>query len=138
MASLLHTHARQPEAIAALTNVVRVPMRTCRVCAARVRGFRFCWRCAAHQRVAGVADVVAPLVYAVADTESTAVLSRYKNHLVRTGRDTCATTIAYLLRQAILLHEQCFGAETGLPMSLRTVIPSLTSRPGVHPLTSIA
>ena len=41
MASLLHTHARQPEAVAALTNVVRVPMRTCRVCAARVRGFYF-------------------------------------------------------------------------------------------------
>ena len=100
--------------------------------------FKFCWRCAAHQRIAGVADVVAPLVYAVADTESAAVLSRYKNHPVRTERDRCATTIAYLLRQAILLHEQCFGAETGLPISLRTMIPSLTSRPGVHPLTSIA
>lgn len=109
MASLLHTHAGQPEAVAALPNVVRVPMRTCRVCTARVRGFRFCWRCVAHQRVAGVADVVAPQVYAVADTESAAVLSRYKNHLVRTGRDTCVTTIAYLLRQAIFLHEQCFG-----------------------------
>jgi hypothetical protein len=57
---------------------------------------------------------------------------------VRTERDRCATTIADLLRNAIALHEQCFGADTGLPISLRTVIPSLTSRPGVHPLTSIA
>jgi len=70
VASLLHTHVRQPEEVAFLTNVVREPMRTCRVCAAPVRGFIFCWRCAAHQRIPGVADVVAPLVYAVADTES--------------------------------------------------------------------
>lgn len=84
MASLLHVHARQPEEVAVLNNVAREPMRTCRVGAAPVRGFKFCWRCAAHQRIAGVADVVAPLVYAVADTESAAVLSRYKNHLVRT------------------------------------------------------
>jgi hypothetical protein len=132
VASLLHTRVRRPEEVAVLTNVVRVSMHTCRVCAAPVRGFRFCWRCAAHQRITGVAYVVAPLVYAVADTESAAVLSRYKNHPVRTERDRCATTIAYLLRHAIALHEQCFGAATGLPISVRTVIPSLTSRPGVH------
>jgi hypothetical protein len=137
VAWLLHRHVRQPEEVAVLINVVREPLRTCRVCAARVRGFRFCWRCAAHQRITGVADVVAPLVYAVADAESAEVLGRYKNHPVRTERARCAITITYLLCNAIVLHEQCFGAETGLPDSLRTVIPSLTSRPGVHPLTSV-
>jgi phosphoribosylpyrophosphate synthetase len=122
----------------ALINAVRTRGRTCAVCAAPVRGYSFCWRCATHQRISGIADVVAPLVYAVGGTESAAVLSAYKNHPTRTQREQAALVVGELLRPAIQLHEKCFGAVVGLPILVRSVIPSLTYRPGVHPLVSIA
>jgi phosphoribosylpyrophosphate synthetase len=85
-----------------------------------------------------VADVVAPLVYAVGGAESAAMLSTYKNHPVRARREQSAQVVAELLSSAIRLHEKCFGAVVGMSISVRTVIPSLTYRVGVHPLMSIA
>jgi hypothetical protein len=38
----------------------------------------------------------------------------------------------------ITRHERCLAAAAGLPVTLRVVIPSLTSRPGLHPFTEIA
>lgn len=121
-----------------LVNAVRQPMRTCRVCAAPVRHFEFCWRCSEHRRVAGPADVVAPLAYAVGGTESAAVLSSYKNHPIRAERTRCALIVRAMLSSAVLLHESCFNAVTGAQVTVRTVIPSLSYRPGIHPLASIA
>jgi hypothetical protein len=57
-----------------LRNVVREPMRTCRTCTAPVDGYQLCWRCRDHQRVCGLADLVAPLAYALDGTESAALL----------------------------------------------------------------
>ena len=71
-----------------LINVVRQPMQTCRVCAAPVRHFEFCWRCSEHRSVSGLADVVAPLLYAVGGTELAATLSAYKNHPARAQRES--------------------------------------------------
>jgi hypothetical protein len=121
-----------------LYNVVREPRRTCRVCGTPVGGFELCWRCREHQDIAGVADIVGPLTYAIDDTEWATVLRRYKDHAVRSERERCGLIVAELLRVGITLHERCFAAVAGLPVSVRVVIPSLTSRPGVHPLTSIA
>ena len=106
-------------------NAVRDPS-TCRICTTPVKGFRLCWRCHEHEAIAGVADVVAPLVYAIGGTESAATLSMYKNHPVRTQRECRAQIVAELLMSAVLLHEKCFGAVAGVPVSVRTVIPSLT------------
>jgi hypothetical protein len=121
-----------------LINVVRLPLQTCGVCAAPVRHFESCWRCSEHRSIAGLADVVAPLVYAVGGRESAATLSAYKNHPIRSRREHSALVVAALLRSALQPHEKCFGAVVGIPVSVRSVIPSLTYRPGVHPLTSIA
>jgi hypothetical protein len=121
-----------------LRNVVREPTRTCRVCAAPVRAFELCWRCREHARIAGLADVVAPLMYAIGDTASAALVRNYKNHPLRAERQRCALIISTLLRLGVSLHEGCFGALVGTPVSVRMVIPSLTSRPGTHPLTAIA
>ena len=107
-------------------------------CAVRRCAVRVLLAVCAHSDVSGVADVVAPLVYAVGGTESAAMLSTYKNHPVRARREQCAQVVAELLRPAIRLHEKCFGAVVGMPISVRTVIPSLTYRVGVHPLMSIA
>jgi hypothetical protein len=121
-----------------LVNVIRVPALTCRVCAAPVAGFELCWQCREHNRIAGVADTVAPLTYAIGETDSAGLLRNFKNHPVRSERARCAATVSALVGLAIWLHEPCFGAVVGLPVSCRVVIPSLTSRPGTHPLTSVA
>jgi phosphoribosylpyrophosphate synthetase len=89
-------------------------------------------------RVGGVADVVAPLIYAIDTSESAALLREYKNHPVRSVRQRRCSMIGELLRLAISLHQDCFGAAVGKPVSLRVVVPSLTFRPGTHPMTSIA
>ena len=57
-----------------LSNVVREPLRTCRVCATPVDGFDLCWRCREHLRVGGWADLVAPLMYAIDTSESAALV----------------------------------------------------------------
>lgn len=121
-----------------LFNVIRDPMRTCLTCGTPVAGFERCWRCREDQRIDGVADLVAPLIYAIDDTASGRLLRNYKNHPVRSERERCALIVGTLLGLGISLHERCFCAAVGLPVTVRVVIPSLTSRPGTHPLTSIA
>jgi len=121
-----------------LRNVIRQPGVTCTVCADPVRGFDRCWRCAQLRRVAGVADVVAPLTYAIAGTPSGALLRDYKNHPARKVREPLTAVITWLLWLGLSGHERCVGAAAGMPVSARVVIPSLTCRPGTHPLTEIA
>jgi adenine/guanine phosphoribosyltransferase-like PRPP-binding protein len=120
-----------------LRNVVRERGVTCRVCATPVDGFELCWCCRARRRIAGLADLVVPLTYAIANTESATLLQRYKNYPVRTVRQQHSLIINWLLLLGISLHERCVGIAAGLPVSLRLAIPSLTSRTGVHPFVEI-
>jgi predicted amidophosphoribosyltransferase len=119
-------------------NVVRAPLRTCRICATPIDGFALCWRCREHQRITGLADLVAPLIYAVDGSESAALLREYKNHPARSTRQRRSSQIGDLLRLAMSSHHDCFGAAVGIPVSQCVVIPSLTFRPGMHPMTAIA
>ena len=121
-----------------LRNVIRQPRITCRVCAAPVRGFDRCWRCAQARHIAGVADVVAPLTYAVAGTPSAALVRDYKNHPARSVRERHSAVIKAPVLLAITRHERCIGHAAGLAVSCRLVIPSLTSRPGRHPFAELA
>jgi hypothetical protein len=121
-----------------LHNVVREPGRSCGVCATPVNGYPLCWRCRDHQRISGMADLVAPLAYAVDGTKSAAVLRNFKNHPRRRERARCGSIVRETLRLGVSLHEQCVGTMVGQPVSARVVIPSLTSRIGIHPMLSIA
>jgi hypothetical protein len=121
-----------------LCNVIRQPRITCRVCAAPVDGFDRCWRCEQARRIGGVADVVAPLSYAIAGTPSAALVRDYKNHPMRRVRECHSAVINALVRLGITRHERCIGCATGVPVSCRLVIPSLTSRPGRHPFAELA
>jgi hypothetical protein len=121
-----------------LRNVVREPMRTCRVCTTPVDGHDMCWRCREHLRVGGLADVVAPLTYALDGTESAAMVRNYKNHPLRRHRERCASIVGEVLRVALSLHERCLGVVVNRPISAHVVIPSLTSRLGIHPMVLIA
>jgi hypothetical protein len=121
-----------------LRNVVREPRVTCCVCATPVDGFDRCWRCRQHARIPGVADVVAPLSYAIADTGSATLLHHYKNDPARPVRERYSLIVNWVLWLGITLHERCIAAAAGRPVSLRMVIPSLTGRAGRHPLADIA
>jgi len=121
-----------------LRNVVRQPQITCRLCAAPVNGFDRCWRCEQAHRIVGVADVVAPLTYAIAGTQSAALVRDYKNHPARRVRENHSAILKSLLRLGISRHERCICRAAGLPVSCRLVIPSLTSRPGRHPFAELA
>jgi hypothetical protein len=120
-----------------LRNVIRRPGITCRVCAGPVGGFDRCWRCEQHRRIGGVADVVAPLSYAIAGTPSGALVRDYKNHPVRSVRERHSALVKELVWQGITRHERCIGRAAGLPVSCRLIIPSLTSRPGRHPFAEL-
>jgi hypothetical protein len=120
-----------------LRNVIRRPKVTCRVCAAPADGFDHCWRCGHDRRIAGLADVAAPLTYAIGNTQSGDLLQHYKNDPVREVRQRHSVVIKWLVFLGIALHERCITAAAGLPVSLRVVIPSLTSRPGQHPFVEI-
>ena len=121
-----------------LRNVIRQPQITCRVCAAPVGGFDGCWRCEQARHIAGVADVVAPLTYAIAGTPSAALVRDYKNHPAHSVRNSHSAVINWLVWLGITRHERCIGRAAGLAVSCRLVIPSLTSRPGRHPLAQLA
>jgi hypothetical protein len=121
-----------------LRNVIREPDVTCRVCAAPVQGFESCWRCSQDQNIPGLADVVAPLTYAIGSTQSGTLLWRYKDHPVRKVREEHGLVMRWLLSLGMSLHERCIGVAAGRPVSLRLTVPSLTGRPGAHPFTEIA
>jgi hypothetical protein len=87
--------------------------------------------------VAGLADVVAPLTYAIAGAPSGALVREYKNHPVRSMREHHSALIKELVWQGITRHERCVGRVAGLAVSCRLTIPSLTSRPGRHPFAEL-
>jgi hypothetical protein len=121
-----------------LRNVVRELSRTCRMCTTPVDGYELCWRCRDHQRTSGLADLVAPLAYAIDGTKSAAAVRNYKDDPLRCERERCGSIVGEVLRLAMSLHERCIGAVVGQPVSARVVIPSLTSRLGAHPMAAIA
>ena len=99
---------------------------------------RVYWRRRQHQRIAGLADVVAPLTYAVGSTDSAALLRNYKNHPVHSICQQHDLVVGFLLRLGITTHERCVGAVVGMRVTLRVVGPSLTRQPGLHPFAQIA
>jgi hypothetical protein len=102
-----------------------------------VDGFDRCWRCEQARHIVGVADVVAPLTYAIAGTPSAELVRDYKNHPVRSLRESRSAVINWLVWLGITRHERCIGCAAGLAVSCRLVIPSLTSRPGRHPFADL-
>ena len=117
---------------------LRARHRTCRWCTEPTAGFEVCRHCRHHCEIPGVADVVAPLAYAIAGTDSAALLRDYKNHPSRVVRRRIGDEIASMLEAALGLHEDCVERAVGMPVAVRTTVPSLTLRPGVHPFAELA
>jgi hypothetical protein len=99
--------------LGSLRNVVRELNRTCRMCTTPVDGYELCWRCRDHQRTSGLADLVAPLAYAIDGTKSAAVVRNYKDHPLRCERERCGSIVGEVLRLGMTLHKRCVNAVVG-------------------------
>jgi hypothetical protein len=83
------------------------------------------------------ADVVAPVMYAIASTPSATLLRDYKDHPSGAMRARSARIVGQLVGTALARHEACIERTVGAPISVRATLPSLTFRPGTHPLAEL-
>jgi hypothetical protein len=114
--------------------------RTCRICRGPVRdGFALCYQCDLAKSQAGglLADVVAPVGYAVKGGQLAADLWRYKSG--HADAASAATRLRSMLAAFLRDHEDCVWRAAGMTARPGTaaVVPSGQGRPGAHPLLGI-
>jgi hypothetical protein len=106
---------------------------TCAVCRGPLRpGHARCYQCTQHQLLGAglLADVVAPVSYAVRGSEFAFALWQYKRGWRRAEEFMLTLLLAYLHD-----HGPCVWRRAGLPAPARlAVVPSGFGRPGAHPL----
>jgi hypothetical protein len=110
---------------------------TCAVCTTPVEPtYRNCFRCNQHAAAGyNIADVVAPLSYAVADQQAMYDLYRYKDlGQGPTARDA-QTRLFTMLFATLELHLPCIAAQSEGEVVVTTV-PSSGGRSGAHPLSN--
>ena len=113
---------------------------TCAVCRGPARpGYARCYQCAQHDLLgpALLADVVAPISYAVKGTVFAAGLRRYKSW--RSPDSAARTWLLALLLAFLHDHGRCVWRHAGMPAPGRlAVVPTGCGRPGPHPLLGMA
>lgn len=117
-----------------LRNPVREERVTCAVCATPVDGYTHCFRCSGHRQTAGVADLVAPLTYAIAGRQSGYVMRGYK---ARPPVEEHHAVVAMLLIVAITEHADCAARLVQAPITHWSIVPSLPAQAEKHPLSGI-
>jgi hypothetical protein len=121
-----------------LRNVIREPFVTCSVCGTPVDTYERCYGCNLHRQMVGVADLVAPLAYAIERTQSGILLRHYKDDVSAEARAQHSHVIRRLVYLGIMKHQNCIDKRVGKPANARVTVPSLNRRQGVHPFTAIA
>jgi hypothetical protein len=112
----------------------------CRTCRGPVQaGFARCYQCdLAHARCGGLlADVVAPVAYAVKGGRLASDLWRYKS--VAAGATEAGTRLAAMLAVYLRGHGDQVWRAAGMAVGpeLAAIVPSGQGRPGPHPLLGI-
>jgi hypothetical protein len=121
-----------------LRNPIRETGVTCGVCTTPVDGFDRCFVCqSAYGATPGLADLVMPLTYGIAGTQSGFLLRAYKDSSDARVRQQQGLVINWLLYLAILVHEGCIGRRVGVAVQRRFAVPSVRGRVGVHPFDVI-
>jgi hypothetical protein len=121
-----------------LRNPIRETGVTCGVCTTPVDGFDRCFVCqSAYGATPGLADLVMPLTYGIAGTQSGFLLRAYKDTSDARVRQQHGRVINWLLYLAILVHEGCIGRRVGIAIGCRLAVPSARGRVGVHPFEVI-
>jgi hypothetical protein len=109
---------------------------TCAVCRGPARpGYARCYQCAQHDLLGPglLADVVAPISYAVKGSAFAASLWRYKSW--RSPDPAARTCLLALLLTFLHDHGRCVWRQAGMPIPGRlAVVPTGCGRPGPHPL----
>lgn len=108
------------------------------MCGTPVDGYERCWRCSRDQGTVGIADLVAPLAYAIERTQSGILLRHYKDDVSVEAKAQHSRLIRRLLYLGIMKHQKCIEKRVGMRASMRVTVPSLNRRPGIHPFTAIA
>lgn len=121
-----------------LRNIVREPAVTCVTCTAPVDGYTRCAKCHQDASVAGLADIVVPLAYVMARTQSGLMMRQYKDDSSPHVRASHSAVLSRLLYLGIARHQKCVEAVVGKPVSRRLAIPSSAGRVGEHPFVAIA
>jgi hypothetical protein len=119
-----------------LRNPVRLEGITCRVCTRPVTGYKYCFQCNSHRAYSafGLANIVAPITYGVARTQSGYVMRGYK---ARPPVDEHHRIVGMLILLALSTHTKCASALAGMPVTHWATVPSLPAKPGEHPLHKI-
>jgi hypothetical protein len=112
----------------------------CRTCRGPVQaGFARCYQCdLAHARCAGLlADVVAPVAYAVKGGRLAGDLWRYKSGAA--GATEAGARLAAMLARFLREHSDQVWRAAGMAVGpeLAAIVPSGQGRPGSHPLAGI-
>lgn len=121
-----------------MRNVIRERFVTCSVCSTPVDAYDRCYRCNLHHQLVGVADLVAPLAYAIERTQSGILLRHYKDDVSSEARAQHSHVVRRLVYLGIMKHQKCIDKRVGKPANIRVTVPSLNGRSGVHPFTAIA
>jgi hypothetical protein len=112
----------------------------CRTCRGPVQaGFARCYQCdLAHARCAGLlADVVAPVAYAVKGGRLAGDLWRYKSGAA--GATEAGARLTAMLARFLREHSDQVWRAAGMAVGpeLAAIVPSGQGRPGLHPLAGI-
>jgi hypothetical protein len=112
----------------------------CRTCRGPVQaGFARCYQCdLAHARCAGLlADVVAPIAYAVKGGRLAGDLWRYKSGAA--GAAEAGARLTAMLARFLREHSDQVWQAAGMAVGpeLAAIVPSGQGRPGPHPLAGI-
>lgn len=120
-----------------LRNIIREPEVTCATCATPVDGYTRCIKCQQDAGIAGLADLVVPLAYVLARSQSGLMLRQYKDDPSAEVRSAQAQVISRLLYLGIVRHQRCVEAVIGRPVDRRLAIPGSPTRSGVHPFIAM-
>jgi hypothetical protein len=109
----------------------------CAVCRGSASpGYRICYQCEQHRMIArsGLADVVAPISYAVKGSQHAHNLAVYKATppSVQAQRNLSSLAILHTA-----FHWGCYAAALGGPLTHVATVPSTRARQGTHPIDSV-
>jgi hypothetical protein len=115
-----------------LRNTIR-EAGTCAVCCTPTGGYSQCTACRDHAQAFGaqLADLVAPIVYAVGGDQTGYVMRGYKSQRPVEEHVGIVAMVAML---GVGLHTACAGVLLDSPVTHWSTVPSLPAKPGPHPL----
>lgn len=124
----------------ALRNTLKIERVTCAICTRPVDGYPLCYRCNEHRQAASaagerLANLVAPLFYAVREGQSGHMMRNYK---AVPPVPVLGRRLRNLLHLAFTTHLPCISRSVGLEPAAWSVVPSTHAPRAAHPFRQVA